>query len=75
MVSFSIIRIEPKRYYCIDTYANLLYKVGRINEAIAAEEIAIKLAIEQGALDIKESNEITLSKMKDGKPTWIIPAE
>jgi tetratricopeptide (TPR) repeat protein len=54
-----------------DTYANLLYKAGRLNEAIAAEEEEIsnleKLKADEAA--IKGFRE-TLDKMKQGKPTW-----
>jgi len=48
----------------IDTYANLLYKVGRKNDAIWWEDLARKLS-DNG----KEFVE-TLEKMKAGIPTW-----
>jgi thioredoxin-related protein len=50
-----------------DTYANLLYKTGNIQNAIALEEKAYSIASE-GREEIKA----TLTKMKNGKPTWDI---
>lgn len=47
-----------------DTYANLLYKLGRREEAISWEEKAVQL--EPESADIKN----TLEKMKKGEPTW-----
>jgi len=51
----------------LDTYANLLYKLGRNKEALAYEEKAV-------ALDPKDK-EIAdnLKKMKDGEQTWKWP--
>lgn len=46
-----------------DTKANLLYKLGRVNEAIALEEQVVKKNP-----PLKE----TLDKMKQGVPTWPI---
>ena len=48
----------------IDTYANLLYKTGRINEALAMEANAIKL--DPTAKDINDN----YTKMKKREPTW-----
>jgi tetratricopeptide (TPR) repeat protein len=47
-----------------DTYANLLYKIGRKNEAIDWEEKAVKLSNnDKTILD-------TLEKMKNNQKTW-----
>jgi thioredoxin-related protein len=46
-----------------DTYANLLYKAGRVKEALIWEEKAAGKTEDEG---IKE----TYEKMKQGKPTW-----
>lgn len=61
-----------------DTNANLLYKLGRIEEAIAMEQKAIALGIdfakkkgEKKGYFFDEFNE-TLAKMKKGIPTWKI---
>jgi len=63
----------------IDTYANLLHKVGRTAEAIKWEEFAIvklketakdgKKVASQGYLNLYEDN---LNKMRKGEPTWPI---
>lgn len=59
----SAIRIaEQPEYY--DTYANLLYKLGRVEEAIKMEEKAAFLGPNYD--DIK----LNLEKMKKGQPTW-----
>ncbi len=55
-------------HYCIDTYANLLYKLGKTKEAISWEVKAINLA----PADMKDSYVATLEAMKQGKPTWKI---
>jgi hypothetical protein len=60
----------------LDTRANLLYKLGRVKEAIAQEEKAKELEIarkkrngnwkDESVSDYSE----TLDKMKKGEPTW-----
>jgi thiol-disulfide isomerase/thioredoxin len=52
--------------YRLDTYANLLYKLGQKEEAIAKEEEALRFAAEK---DLKGFTE-TLLKMKTGEKTW-----
>jgi tetratricopeptide (TPR) repeat protein len=53
-------------YAFIDTYANLLYKLGNQKEAIFWEEKALSLC----PADEKSSYEATLDKMKKGERTW-----
>lgn len=53
-------------YAYIDTYANLLYKLGRTKEAIAWSEKALILSTEKE----KASYQSTLDKMKNGVKTW-----
>lgn len=48
----------------VDTYANILYKLGYTTSAIVWEEIALNLAPDDA--ELKE----TLGKMKNGVPTW-----
>ncbi|WP_343670105.1 thioredoxin family protein [Chitinophaga sp.] len=58
----------PRVYDYYDTRANLLYKLGKKNEAILNEQKAIDLS-----KDNKHSNEYFLnikSKMEQGIPTW-----
>jgi hypothetical protein len=50
----------------LDTYANLLYKLGQTKEAIEIETKALELVKESE----KKSYQETLDKMKAGKPTW-----
>lgn len=49
-----------------DTYANILYKLGRTKEAISWEEKAVKLS---NNVDVVMQ---TLEKMKKGQPTWAV---
>jgi thioredoxin-related protein len=71
----------PKSYFLmqyLDTRANLLYKLGRVKEAIEQEEKAVALSIELGmptaAGPIKTANYdgylVNLDKMKRNIPTW-----
>jgi len=62
------LEINPENHAGMDTYANLLYKLGRTKEAIAAEKEALDLAQAQDA-DFKVYEE-TIAKMKSGKKTW-----
>jgi thioredoxin-related protein len=74
-------RCEFKKGFChddwalyIDTYANLLYKVGKTADAIKWQEFAVSkgremLAADDGAMKDIEEN---LRLMKEGKPTWPI---
>jgi hypothetical protein len=59
--------------YYIDTYANLLYKVGETPEALKWQEMAVtkgrELNIDKGFLKAIENN---FEKMKKGEPTWPI---
>ena len=48
----------------MDTYANILYKLGRKEQAIKWEEIARELA------PLDANIKMNLEKIKNGKPTW-----
>lgn len=50
----------------LDTYANLLYKLGRRDEAISFEEKALEVAPKSAKSEI----ETVLGKMKRGESTW-----
>jgi tetratricopeptide (TPR) repeat protein len=54
-------------YY--DTYANLLYKAGKKQEAIAAQEKAVAIAKANNDDNIDDYT-ATLDKMKKGEKTW-----
>ena len=55
----------------IDTYANLLYKVGETQEALKWQELAViksqELKLDKGDIEDLQEN---LEKMKKGEPTW-----
>jgi thioredoxin-related protein len=57
--------------YYMDTYANLLYKVGQTPEAVRWQELAVtkgkELGIDKDVLKVIEEN---LELMKKGEPTW-----
>ena len=58
-------KIEPGY---IDTYSNLLYKLGRKEEALKWETKAQKIAIEQG--QHKSWGQEVIDKMNKGEKTW-----
>lgn len=58
------VELDPASPYQIDTYANLLYKLGQKSEAIEWEKKAVKIApTDQAIAD-------NLEKMKNGVKTW-----
>ncbi|HEX9512828.1 MAG TPA: thioredoxin fold domain-containing protein [Puia sp.] len=68
------VEAEPNDLAYLDTYANLLYKVGRIQEAITWEEKAEKLEEDKAAISKRAPNEVyrvTLEKMRKGEKTWL----
>lgn len=64
-----IIAARPNQAGSIDTYANILYKQGKVAEAIFQQERACKLAPNNEAI-----NE-NYKKMKAGIPTWDYPVD
>lgn len=68
-----IIENHPEDHVSIDTYANLLYKAGRKDEAITWEGKAILLDKEASKREKREPDpafQQTLDKMKKGIATW-----
>lgn len=70
-----ILESHPDDYVTMDTYANLLFKAGRQNEAIIWEEKALLLE----EVDARKKNrqadksfKRTLDKMRAGVPTWVV---
>jgi hypothetical protein len=65
------IDLDQKRQESIDTYANLLYKIGRRNEAVAWEQKAIALAENNRNFpqEVRQFK-IALENMESGIPTW-----
>ena len=60
------LEIYPNNPEWTDTYANLFYKLGKKEEAIAKEEEAVQYA----GKDQKKGFEETVTKMKSGVKTW-----
>jgi thioredoxin-related protein len=63
-MKYDIENLEKDNPNAIDTYANLLYKVGNKEEAIEWEKKALKLS------NNREDIAKTLNKMKKGEKTW-----
>jgi tetratricopeptide (TPR) repeat protein len=64
-----ILKNNPTRDNWLDTYANLLYKVGRKEEAIKHEEIALSMAKKNNRNNVQIFEEV-LRKMHENRPTW-----
>jgi thioredoxin-related protein len=60
--------------HIIDTKANILYKLGKVSDAIDVEKKALALALDSKdrfiKTDIASAVKETLSKMRTSKPTW-----
>ena len=54
----------------MDTYANLLYKLGRKEEAIKHAKLAVEIARRDDKENIATVVTATIAKMKNGEPTW-----
>lgn len=59
-----VVAADPKVAPFVDTYANLLYKAGRVDEALDAQKKAVELAPRNKGIAQ------TYEKMKLGEPTW-----
>jgi len=62
---YSLENFEPNNPAAIDTYASLLYKIGRVPEALQYEKRAVELS---GGKD--DAINVDYEKMQAGKPTW-----
>ncbi|WP_214072614.1 thioredoxin fold domain-containing protein [Mucilaginibacter sp. dw_454] len=60
----------PKESAYVDTYANLLYKIGHVSEAIQWENRAIEMVSSSDPDKFISQFQNTLIKMKKGEPTW-----
>jgi thioredoxin-related protein len=65
-----ILACNPTMTSWIDTYANLLYKAGRKEQAMTEEAKAIKLTKESKYPDDAAAYEQVLEKMKRNEATW-----
>lgn len=64
----SVIAFAPTHYNAMDTKANLLYKRGKVKEAIQLEMAVINAAKKNG--DFNPQYKELIEKMKRGLPTW-----
>jgi thioredoxin-related protein len=63
------LELIPNNSMYLDTYANLLYKLGRKKEAISKEKEALTYSNKEN-LDESKGYEETLRKMNAGEKTW-----
>lgn len=68
MAMEKLIKKRSDRHELLDTYASLLYKLGRVNEAIQWEEKAIVATKLEGYHKIYRD---VIEKMKKGEPTYL----
>ncbi|WP_212005664.1 thioredoxin family protein [Chitinophaga sp. HK235] len=61
---------NPTVFAFMDTYANLLYKLGKTEEAMLIEEKVINLAEKTKDTETIDSYKETFKKMKNGVSTW-----
>ena len=66
----ALVQRFPRDPAYIDTYANLLYKVGEKEKAILWEEKALNLVTEKRWQRYIENYGAVLAKMRAGEPTW-----
>lgn len=68
----TVLKIDPKDHFALDTYANILYKAGHNQQALKQEILALAIAEKEEHRDpssIKLYKQ-TIQKIKDGVPTW-----
>jgi thioredoxin-related protein len=65
-----VIKKDSTASYCIDTYANLLYKTGKVKRALLWEQKALQIARETNNVKNATEYEETINKMKKGEITW-----
>lgn len=68
-----ILKKNPDDYTSMDTYANLLYKMGQTNEALVVEEKALDMDKEASVKQNRKPDPVfqeTIERMKKGLPTW-----
>jgi hypothetical protein len=69
-----LLKNTPNDLADIDTYANLLYKLGRTKESISLEKKAVEIENENAIRDKRIPDKVyqeTLDKMIKGEPTWV----
>jgi thioredoxin-related protein len=66
-----LLSIEPNKETWLDTYANLLYKSGRKQDALRAEEKALSIARQKRNEEYEKYYLEIIYKMKNNQPTWL----
>lgn len=68
------VEMAPNNYQNLDTYANLLYKLGNKDQAIENENKAIELIENSTPKDTTNLKELQEAKRKmiNGEPTWVV---
>jgi len=54
----------------LDTRANLLYKLGKVKDAIEQEQVVLEVSGNIEGYPLRDEFAETLQKMKNGEPTW-----
>jgi len=67
----SAIDKHPNNYSYIDTYACLLYKTGKILEALNFEEKAVQVGSQYGVKENVDLVRANLKSMQKGEPIWL----
>ncbi|PSL45687.1 thioredoxin-like protein [Chitinophaga niastensis] len=66
------IKLDSENVQVLDTKANLLYKLGRVKEAIDLEEKALEIARSTKQEAIASDYVENLAKMQNREPTWTV---
>ncbi len=61
---------NPDNLDYMDTYACVLYKAGKVDEAIALEEKALQISTTQKRKDKIDWSQSSIAKMKSGEQIW-----
>lgn len=64
-----VLILEPDNFYFIDTYSNLLYRVGKTAEAIRWEQKALQIVTEKKYENYVQLFQKVVAKMEKGEPT------
>lgn len=66
-----VVRRHPEEENNIDTYANLLHKAGRTEDALKWETKALEIALRKNSEDNISLYKQVIAKMKQKIPTWL----
>jgi len=66
----NVVQRQTNDYYLTDTYASVLYKAGRSDDALIWANKALSIAIEQKSSDNSAYESNKIAAMKRGEPIW-----